>query len=165
MLFSGEMVMMNMNLNHESSGAPPDLPISLIPFAIQLQNVVPIEISAKRFPVNLVPDTPLNSEINIVGLYIDPDNRQAQIILETKIEPINDPKPFEIILKVVGLFTYSDRYSPDDVQKYLQAGSISVLLPFIRESIFQLSMRLQISPIMLPLIQLADPTNTEEHSE
>lgn len=157
--------MTSINVNDEGSVTPLNLPISLVPFAIQLQNVIPVEMVAKRFPVDLVPGIPVNSEINIVGLSIDPDNRQAQILTEAKIAPINDPKPFEILLKVVGLFTYPEKYSPNDVQEYLHSGSISALLPFIRELIFHLSARLQIPPIMLPIIQLANPTNTEQNAE
>lgn len=152
-----------MSPNSDYNPTPPHLPISLVPFAIQLQNVVPIEIVAKRFPVAITPEIPVNSTLNITELSINPDARQAQTIIEAKVEPITDPKPFEIVLKVVGIFIYPEKYSSNDVQAYLQSGSIGALLPFIRELIFQLSARLQIPPIMLPIIQLADPT-TEQRS-
>lgn len=56
-------------------------PISLQPFAIQLQDVFAIEIVAKRFPVDNSSDTQINTNINIVGLNIDPASFQAQVII------------------------------------------------------------------------------------
>lgn len=151
-----------MSLDDESMPDVLNLPISLIPFGIQLQNVLPIEMVAKRFPVDFVPETALNSDVNLINVSIDSDSQLAQVIIETKVEPIVEPKPFEIGLKIVGIFTFPQKYSFSDVQEYLQSGSIGALFPFIRECIWHLSVRLQIPPIMLPVIQLAAPKSTEE---
>jgi preprotein translocase subunit SecB len=130
-------------------------PISLQPFAIQLQDVFAIEIIAKRFPVDNSSDTQINTNINIVGLNIDPASFQAQVIIEVKLEPLQEPHLFEIFLRMVGLFSYAAEYDQNLVQQFLQQGSLSVMLPFVRELIFSLSTRIQIPPIMLSLIQLA----------
>jgi len=136
-----------------SSGVPP---FSLQPFAIQLLNVVPIEIVARRFPVESS-DTTININLNVVGISIDSDSLQAQVILEIKLEPAQEPRLFEIFSRIVGLFSYSPEYEPNAVQEFLQQGSLSVLLPFVRELVLNLSTRLQIPPIMLSLVQLAPP--------
>lgn len=132
-------------------------PISLQPFAIQLQDVVAIEIAAKRFPIENSSDTQINTNISIVGVNIDPASLQAQVIIEIKLEPLQEPHLFELFLRMVGLFSYASEYDPNIVQQFLQQGSLSVMLPFVRELIFSLSMRLQIPPIMLSLIQLTPP--------
>jgi preprotein translocase subunit SecB len=130
-------------------------PISLQPFAIQLQDVIPVEIVAKRFPVENSNNTQINTNLSIVGVNIDPASLQAQIIIEVKLEPLQEPHLFEIFLRMVGVFSYASEYEPNIVQQYLQQGSLSVMLPFVRELIFSLSMRLQIPPIMLSIIQFA----------
>ena len=149
-----------------SSGIPP---FSFQPFAIQLLNVVPIEIVARRFPVESS-DTKININLNVVGISIDSDSLQAQVILEIMLEPSQEPRLFEIFSRIVGLFSYSSEYDPKTVQEFLQQGSLSVLLPFVRELVLSLSTRLQIPPIMLSLVQLAPPPeitkkdNTDEPS-
>lgn len=148
--------------NDEDTTSSLNLPISLIPHVVQLQNIVPIDITAKRFPVEVVPTARVNFGINISGLSIDSEHRQAQVIIETNVAPISEPKFFEIKLQIVGLFTYTQGYEPDEIQQFLQSGSISAIVPFIREFIFHLSTRLQIPPIMLPLIQLAETPSTEQ---
>ena len=154
-----------MTTNDENDTPQHSLPISLVPFAVQLQNVVPVDIVARRFPVDFPSGMSVNFHTNIVGLAVDTEQRQAQVIMEMKVEPVVTPAPFEIFVRMVGLFTYSDEYSADEAQKYLQSGSLSVMLPFLRELVLQLSTRLQIPPIMLPIIKLGQPANTEQHTE
>lgn len=140
--------------------APKEIrPISLSRFAIQLQNVVPLEIVAKRFPLEMGTNPQVNLQINIDGIHIDSSTSQAQTILNVNIEP--EPRSFELFIKIVGLFSYSPNYSLEEVQQYLRHGSISVLLPFARELATSLCTRLQIPIVMLPLIQLADPNDIE----
>ena len=132
--------------------------ISLNPFAIQLVNVVPIEIVARRFPVESN-DTNININLNVVGISIDSDSQQAQVILEMKLEPSQEPRFFEIFFRIVGLFSYSLEYDPTEVHEFLQQGSLSILLPFVRELVLNFSTRLQIPPIMLSLVQLTPQLN------
>jgi len=149
--------------DREDGPASSDIqPISLQPFAIQLLNVVPIEIVARRFPVDISDNTQINIGINIVGLDVNPDSLQAQVVTELKLEPSQEPHAFEMFFRIVGLFSYAAEYKQDAVQQYLQQGSLSVMLPFMRELVFNLSMRLQISPIMLSLVQLAPPPEIPE---
>lgn len=136
-----------------SLGVPP---FSLQPFAIQLLNVVPIEIVARRFPVESS-DTKIDINLNVVGISTDSDGLQAQVILEIKLEPSQEPRFFEIFFRIVGIFSYPPEYEPNTVQEFLQQGSLSVLLPFVRELVLNLSTRLQIPPIMIALVQLAPP--------
>ncbi|HWS84619.1 MAG TPA: hypothetical protein VN207_10210 [Ktedonobacteraceae bacterium] len=48
--------MTDTNVEGNTNSLPPNLPISLIPFEVQLKNVVPVEIVAKRFPVDIAPE-------------------------------------------------------------------------------------------------------------
>lgn len=154
-----------MTTHDEDANTSQHKAFSPLPFPIQLQNIVPIDIIAKRFPVDLPVGIPVNIHTSIDGSAIDPEQKQAQVIVETKVEPDATPRPFEIVVRVVGLFTYSDKYSTDDTQRYIEAGSLSVILPFMRELIHQLSIRLQIPPILLPLVAIANSTDTEQASD
>jgi preprotein translocase subunit SecB len=151
-----------MDSNNEDTTSSLNLPIALIPHVVQLQNIVPIDITAKRFPVEVVPTATVNFRISISGLSIDSEHQQAQVIIETDVAPTSEPKFFEIKLQVVGLFTYTQGYEPNEIEQFLRSGSISALMPFIREFVFHLSTRLQVPPIMLPLIQLAETPNPEQ---
>jgi preprotein translocase subunit SecB len=147
------------------ANSPGFQPISLQPFAIQLQNVAPIEIIARRFPVDIKNDTQVNVQLNTIGLHVDPDNFRAQVIIELKTEPTEEPSSFEISFTMVGIFSYSSDYDTDTVIQFLQQGSISVLLPFARELLFSLCTRLQIPPVMLSLIQIATSPDVKDNTD
>lgn len=139
-------------------------------FAVQLQNILLVEIVAKRFPENAaIPPTaetnPPNAQLTIGEPAIDAKTRQAQVLLEIKVEPVDEPRLFEISLKLVGLFTYLPEYSLEMVRQFLQQGSLSVMLPFARELLFSLCTRLQIPFIVLPLVQLAPPLTPDTKAE
>jgi len=65
------------------------------------------------------------------------------------------------MIRVIGVFSYTAEYSINDVEKYLQQGSVIAILPFMRELILSLSTRLQIPPILLPITKLAHPAEAE----
>lgn len=153
--------MTDINLEGNTNSLPPNLSISLIPFEVQLKNVVPVEISAKRFPVDIASETSVNIQMNIVELSVDPENKQAHTMWEVSLGPTIEPQSFEIFIRIIGFFSYTAEYSISDVEKYLQQGSLIAIQPFIRELILSLSTRLQIPPIMLPITKLAHPTEAE----
>ncbi len=162
---------MEESTTQESPSLSDTKPIPLSLFAVQLQNILPVEIVAKRFPENAATSqtAPLNlpnAQLNIGEPTIDIETRQAQVLMEIKVEPVDEPRLFEISLKLVGLFSYSEEYSLEAVRQFLQQGSLSFMLPFARELVFSLCTRLQIPLIVLPLVQLASPpipdTKTED---
>jgi len=140
-------------------------PLSLHPFAVQLQNIVPVEIVAKRFPVEISNNTQINIQLNLTELHVDSHNLQAQVIMDAIVETSPEPRPFELSCRMVGVFIYASEYPEEDVRQFLHQGSVGVMLPFVRELIFSLCGRLQIPPIMLSLIQLAPPTDTKNDSD
>lgn len=153
--------MTDTNLEGNTNSLPPNLPISLIPFEVQLKNIVPVEIVAKRFPVDIASETSVGIQMNITELSVDPDNKQAHVMWEASLGPTVEPRSFEIMIRVIGVFSYTAEYSISDVEKYLQQESIIAIQPFIRELILSLSTRLQIPPILLPITKLAHPAEAE----
>src|SRR5947209_20217916 len=85
--------------------SPSIQPIALQAFAVQIIDVFPVEIMAKRFPVAINnPHMPINAQFNIVEMGVDPENLQAQVTLEVKVVPDEDSHSFEILFKLVAIF-------------------------------------------------------------
>ncbi len=144
------------HLKHEEQ------PAYFLPFDVQLQNIAAIEIVAKRFPVDFS-QTQLspNVGLNVSEVHVDKEKLQAQVILNMQIEFTTEPHPFEISFRLLGIFTYTPEYSTEMLHLFLTQGSLSMMLPFARELLASLCIRLQVPPLLLPLIQLAPPPVTE----
>ncbi len=138
-------------------------PLPFLQCGIQLENIFPVEISAKRFPMT----TPVNmetivmthaqTELSLVDLGINAEVFQAQIHLEVRVSFPQEPRLFEISFKLAGIFHYNKEYSPEMVQQFLQNGSLSIMLPSARELLLSICTRLQVPAVVLPLIQVAPP--------
>ena len=139
-------------------------PLPLLPFAVQLQNIFPIEIVARRFPVDRAVDlasvvvSNASTQLNLGGLGIDLETSQAQVQLDVNVNFPQEPRLFEISFKLLGIFSYPRDYEPEMVQYFLQQGSLSVMLPSARELLLSLCTRLQVPMVVLPLVQLGPPT-------
>jgi len=145
-------------------------PIALPLFAVQLQNIFPVEIVARRFPTTITspPDEQFispNAQLTIEEPTIQTETQQAHVSMNVQVISTEGPYAFEISLKLTGQFTYRQDYGLDLVRQFLKQGSLSVMLPTARELLISLSSRLQIPPIVLPLIQLAPPPASEVKPE
>ena len=141
-----------------------DLP--LLPFAVQLQNIFPVDMVAKRYPMDDVADitsvvSTVHTQINLSGFEINRETSQAQICLEVHVNFQQEPRLFDIYFKLVGMFKYAQDCQPEMVQHFLQQGSLSVMLPSARELLLSLCTRLQVPIVVLPLIQLLPFSNPE----
>jgi len=147
----------------EGIAQPEMQPLYLLPFTMQLQNTFVIEMTAKRFPVQMV-STPF-ARLGIEGVQIDAEHLQAQVILNVQIEFADEPRPFDISFKLLGLFTYAHGTDIETVRVFLEQGSLSVMLPFARELLINICTSLQVPPVMLTMVQLMpfpSITETEE---
>lgn len=142
---------------------PDTQPLYLLPFGIQLQNIFSIEINARRSPAETV-NSPI-ARLNISEIQIDAENLRAQAVLEVHVGFSDEPRPFEISFKMVGLFIYTQEFSTESLHTFLAQGSLSVMLPFARELLLSLCNRLQIPPLILALTQLAPPPSMTETKE
>jgi len=96
-------------------------------------------------------------ELNLEEPIIKNDTQQAQINMNIHVHSTDSPPLFEISLKLAGLFTYNANYNQETVLQFLRFGSLSVMLPFARELLLSICIRLQMPLIALPLIELAPP--------
>ncbi len=136
-----------------------------LPFAVQLQNIHAIEIMAKRFPVSISnpPATQLN--LSLEDIQVDNEHQLAQVILNVRVECADDPPLFEIFFKLLGLFKYDRTFKTEMIHMFLEQGSLSVMLPFAREFLLSLCTRLQIPPLLMPLLQLTPYPQSETEKE
>ncbi len=157
----------------ESANASGSQPTALPLFAVQPQNIIPVEIIAKRFfPTttdSAVPSpeqfTPPNVQLAIEEPTIQSESQQAQVLMNVQVLSTTEPFRFEISLKLLGLFAFTHDYDLEFVRAFLQQGALSVMLPVARELLMSLSSRLQVPLIMLPLIQLAPSPGAEAKPE
>ncbi len=134
-------------------------PLPFLLSDVQLQNVFPVEIVAKRFPTEKASDP--TAQLNIETVNIDEENHTGEVMLRLEVAFVEEPRPFEIAFTVLGQFTYDPTLTPEQARTFLERGSLSVMLPFVRELLLGTCTRLQISPIMLPMIKLAPPSPIE----
>jgi preprotein translocase subunit SecB len=131
-------------------------PLPFLPSEVQLKNVFAIEIAAKRFPIEMT--NPPAAQLNVDHVNVDEAELAGEVILGLEVSFAEEPRPFEISFKLLGQFTYDSKLTPAQVFAFLEQGSLGVLLPFAREILFGICTRLQIPPIVLPMIKLAPPS-------
>lgn len=159
--------------SHGSANASGSQPIALPLFAVQLHNIIPIEIIAKRFPTTTTEPAvsspqqfnPPNAQLTIEEPIIQSESQQAQVIMNVQVISTDEPLRFEISLKLLAVFTYRQDYGVQHVRTFLRQGTLSVMLPAARELLMSLSSRLQIPSIVLPLVQLEPPLVSETMPE
>jgi len=133
--------------------------LQVSPSAIQLQNILPVEITTKRFPVDKAVDmASVHTRLNLGEMGINTEVLQAQVQLEVHVSFPQEPRLFDIYFKLVGIFSYAQEYQPEMVQHFLQQGSLGIMLPSARELLLSLCTRLQVPMVVLPLVQLAPPS-------
>jgi preprotein translocase subunit SecB len=129
-----------------------------LPFDIQIKNICPVEIFAKKFPAETPEDADLLSpdvKLSLTNIQIDEQNFRAQVLLSTEISFSTEPRLCEISFGILGLFTYAPNYTTSQVRFYLKSGAYSVLLPFVRELLTSLCTRIQVPVFYLPIISIA----------
>jgi preprotein translocase subunit SecB len=139
------------------------MPLPFLPFEVQLQNVFATEIIAKQFPVQT--DEPPEARLSIEDIGIDETTLEASAVLSVEVQFAEEPRPFAISFKLLGQFSCNSDLTPAQVHTFLKNGSLSILLPFARETLFSLCTRLQIPPIMLEMVKLVPPPPADEEDE
>ena len=118
----------------ESANASGSQPTPLPLFAVQPQNIIPVEIIARRF---FTPSTdsaiplpeqfaPPSVQFTLEEPTIQSEGQQAQILMNVQVLSTNEPFRYEISLKLLGLFAFKQEYAVEFVRAFLQQGALSV---------------------------------------
>src|ERR1700740_1817727 len=94
----------------EKATQPGIHPFSLPMFAVQLQNIVPVDIMARRLPgaessIALSPEARISLpaiQLNLEEPIINNDTQQAQVLMNIHVVSTDMPPLFEISLKLIG---------------------------------------------------------------
>ena len=136
----------------------PTAPQSPHPFLLQSEAIFPVTLVAQRGVIviaeNLLPK--LSLEVQVARL--DEIRWQVKVGANVAAEemPVASdqiPPPFQFIVEFVGIFI--PNITIDDIDKMgrmVSEAAVTMLLPYVRESLLELSVRLRIPPLMLPTI-------------
>lgn len=118
----------------------------------QVENIFPITIEAHRNPIGFTEESPrvaLETQVIITGVS------SWQVTLSGKVIFVTKPEPFDITVVMVGLFAMTDHAL--DIQSFLQetnANTLAILIPFVREAILEMSVRMRLPPLLFPTLDL-----------
>lgn len=157
------------NLEDENNVTKKNVPKGLLPlpFEIQLVDTLPVEIIARRFPVSTPEEHNVPPVVNF-GLengQVNEENHLAEVILTVKVDFPTGPRLFEISFGILGIFAYDPAYSAEKVSSYLEQGPLSILLPFARELLASLCMRIRVPLLYIPMYPIASPESQEEEQQ
>ncbi|MFZ1730433.1 MAG: protein-export chaperone SecB [Bacteroidota bacterium] len=111
---------------------------SLTPEAIQEEPPPPLALATAHSPYNA------ETKSIQVGLRFGPDE-QADLKLLS----------FIVRVEIIGFFEVdTDMFPQEKVEHWAKENAPMLLLPYLREQVFSLSIRADIPPIILPLMQL-----------
>ncbi|GEM_PF-2111492 len=128
---------------------------------VQLRDVFPVTLSGKLRPLTpeqLQGQGQANAQVASPTIF--PGDPLSQIQLTATVVSGQEPSLFEIEVTIVGLFERTgDLPAGYTLESYLSAIALALLMPFLREYVFEMGMRLRIGPILLPIVtpSLAPP--------
>ena len=155
------------NIEDENKVQVSDLSKGLLPprFDIQLVDALPVEIVARRFPVAASEGRNWDPAVNfsLENRQVNEETHLAEVILTVKVNFPTDPQLFEISFGILGIFAYAPTCSSETVYSYLEQGPLSILLPFARELLASLCMRIRVPLLYIPMYPIASSeSQTEE---
>lgn len=141
--------------------------ISLPPAPMQLRDVFPVTLVARRYQVAPAPDQPhgqANAQVSNLTIFSGEPFTQVQ--LTATIVSAHEPSFFDIEVTIVGVFERTGALPVGyTLESYLEATSLALLMPFLRENVFEMGIRMRIGPVLLPtVIPILAPTPEQPSS-
>jgi preprotein translocase subunit SecB len=129
----------------------------------QVESIFPVTLIAQRFPVALPEPQHVHMTFQAQIEVTQPTQCQATLTAKAEMEK---NQAFAITVTYVGIFTFqpSDDARIEDGIKAWDQHLISALLPAVREAFLELSVRLRLPPLLIPLIKPEDLTRSVTHS-
>ncbi len=129
--------------------------LPMVPYGIQLQEVVVRQIRAERTATPAL-RSELRTNISVSGLSVG--DGKGLVSLDVQTGEAHD----EIFVSLVADFRYTDAFTDAQAEELLRTGMLAVLLPYAREIVHHLSMRMGIVPIILSMVAV-QKEQTHEH--
>jgi preprotein translocase subunit SecB len=128
--------------------------------AIQLVDLTVDEISFKRLLWGDDKDYPHDFSLTVSRSDYDPEEKTISVRLEMAVSPNHDDdgnpdRPFEMRIMIAGHFEVDDAAFPiDKVHHWAENNAPVILIPYMREHAFSVSLRGGVTPVLFPLIQV-----------
>ncbi len=130
--------------------------------AVQLINVTVEELFIKVVgqPSTFKDDFPRDFSLVTGRSDYSPQDRSISVRLSMEITPLfdsqnNPDRPFEMRVSLAGHFTIDESLFPvDKINHWAENNAPIILIPFIREHVYSMSIRAGVEPVLFPLIQV-----------
>jgi preprotein translocase subunit SecB len=126
---------------------------------IQLVNITVDELYIKSLDresfVNK--DYPREFSLTVSRSEYDSQNKTISVKLDMNLSPSEDglDRPFEMRISIAGHFEVDEEaFDVSDVDKFAERNAPVILIPYIREQAYSLSMRAGVEGVIFPLVQV-----------
>jgi len=125
--------------------------------AVQLVNITVDELHIKVLDRQPLDDENTNREFSLTVGRSDYDTEQKMIsvrlVMEIMPEEGKEDRPFEMRIAIAGHFEVDeDNFPIGEINKFAERNAPIILVPYIREQAYSLTLRAGIEPLLFPLI-------------
>jgi len=99
------------------------------------------------------PDVQVNTSLSLTHDYIDDQN---SLRLFMKVDVSGESGPLNISVEMGSLFKFEKKPATDKLAKIAEINCASILFPFVRETIADLTRRSGLPPFLLPPINFVE---------
>ena len=127
--------------------------------AIQLSNITVDELYIKTLDREsfVDKDFPRDFSLTVSRSEYDPEEKIISVRLEMNIQPESDvvDRPYEMRIKIAGHFEVDEEKFPiEQINNFAENNAPVILIPYIREQAYSLSIRAGVDPVLFPLVQV-----------
>ncbi|WP_092274776.1 protein-export chaperone SecB [Pseudomonas prosekii] len=127
--------------------------------AIQLSNITVDELYIKTLDREsfVDKDFPRDFSLTVSRSEYDPEEKIISVRLEMNIEPESGAvdRPYEMRIKIAGHFEVDEEKFPiEHINNFAENNAPVILIPYIREQAYSLSIRAGVDPVIFPLVQV-----------
>lgn len=97
------------------------------------------------------------------NIYHEKKDKEAEVQLSVKID--NDKAPFHIDVVLTGRFVFEEECPDEELEKIVRINCASMMFPFIREIISDISVRGGFSPLLLPPLNFVEAYKKSERQK
>lgn len=127
--------------------------------AIQLSNITVDELYIKALDREsfVDKDFPKDFSLTVSRSEYDPEEKVISVRLEMNVQPETDvvDRPYEMRIKIAGHFEVDEEKFPiEHINNFAENNAPIILIPYIREQAYSLSIRAGVEPVIFPLVQV-----------
>jgi preprotein translocase subunit SecB len=127
---------------------------------VQLVNITVDELYIKSLDRESFVDKEFPKEftLTVSRSEYDTERKVISVRLEMNLAPEDEnviDRPFEMRIKLAGHFEVDEeKFDMTQIDKFAEVSGPVILIPYIREHAYSLSMRAGVDPVMFPLVQV-----------